>query len=644
MYEGQSEEKKSSIRRAEEELYARNGEEAPIINSLSKKEYDIQDDWGDDVSERGKLYTQKKRSMVKNILIASLVFFIGAMVFAFYTIYGDKNLTSPESINMSVVGPVSVDAGKEVELHVLLENKNPANLLSTELFIDLPDGTRGTMGDQENVTRLVKSLGTVGPNVLINEKFNATFFGEENKEKKIYITLEYRFEGSGATLIKKTEHSVLIVSSQVGFTIDVLGEASSGQEIEIVASIDSSTSETLEGLLFEINYPFGFDYTGAEPEPMFGETTWVLDSLKPFASQEIRIRGIISGEDDNNKVFTANLGAQDKQDPRRLETIYSRVEESVIIKRPFIGVQVLINRQDATEAVIIEETDKVYVSIPWVNNLDTKIIDMGIEARINHPVVDRSSIVTTEQKGFYRSLDDVVIWDQRTNPELAVVLPGASGVVGFTFELGSIVQDGKLLENAEIEIEATAKGRRLSDVNIAENIKTPAVGKVRLLTSLDLVARSLHNEGLFVNTGPLPPKVNTETTYTIKWQITNGTSKVSNTVVRTTLPTYVSWKGAVSPESESVLYNELGGEVVWSAGEIPAGAGVTKPPVEVSFKVGFIPSLTQVGTSPSLITNTTLTAIDDFTSSVVSDTESPRTIELVTESTFDISKQGKVVR
>ncbi|MCK5590501.1 MAG: hypothetical protein KAI72_00975, partial [Candidatus Pacebacteria bacterium] len=341
--------------------------------------------------------------------------------------------------------------------------KNTSNLLSTELFIDLPGGAKATMGDQKNVTRIIESLGTITPNELINEKFSAVFFGEENKEKKILVTLEYRFEGSNATLVKKIEHSVLIVSSQVGFTLETLSEASSGQEIDVVISVDSSTSETLEGLMFEITYPFGFTYTSSDPEPMYGNNTWVLDPLEPFGSQEIHIRGIIEGDDDDNRVFSASLGSQDKSDPRRLETVYSRTEEFVAIKKPFVGMKVLINKQSAEEPIVIDGKREIEVLVEWVNNLDNKVIDVGLEVRIDHGIVDRSTITMHESKGYYRSIDDVVIWDQRTNPELAVVMPGATGIVGFSFDLGSIVDPvGELYKDVEISIEATAKGRRLS--------------------------------------------------------------------------------------------------------------------------------------------------------------------------------------
>jgi hypothetical protein len=557
-------------------------------------------------------------------------------------LYNGSNVSSADNIEMSITGPVSVDAGKEISLRILIENKNTANLESAELFIDLPDGARAAFGEEEKKSRLIKSLGTVGPGALINEKITAEFFGEENEKKSVFVTLEYRFEDSNATLVKETEHTMKLISSPVSFTIEMLDEATSNQEIEMVITIDSNTSDMVRNLLFEMYYPFGFTFLTAEPEPRYDNNVWGLPDLEPFGSQEIRIRGIVKGEDDNSKVFSASLGVPDPKDPKNIETVFSSTEESIIIKRPFIGLQVLIDREDASDYVVIDGSEKVNVSIPWTNNLDTKIIDASIEVKLDHDIIDRSSILMLNSKGFYRSVDDTIVWNQQTNPGLAVVMPGATDVVGFTFELLSIVSDDRLFENVEIVVSATAKGRRLSDVNVPEQIKTPVAGYARLISNINFSSMALYHEGPFTNTGVVPPKVNEETTYTIVWQITNGTNRVSNAVIRGALPTYITWKGVVSPDSENVIYNELGGEVIWSAAKIEAGAGIVREPKEVAFQVGFIPSITQVGTSPTLITETTLTAMDDFTGTIVSDTEDDRDIKLTTDPYYK-KEEGKVV-
>ena len=652
MTKKQANPKNSRIKKTEEGLYSREQQEKPIIGEFEKKEFDVQENWGQDkqsaetgvneANPQNSIPNKKKSSMTKNILIISLLFFIGALTFAFYILYNGSNISSADNIEMSITGPVNFGAGEEVSLRIFIENKNTSNLESAELLIDFPDGARGTLGSENKKSRIAKSLGTIGPGVIVNEKITAEFFGEENEVKNVFVTLEYRFEDSNAILEKKTEHTIHLISSPVNFTIDMLDEATSNQEIEIVIAVDSDTPDTVKDLLFEIYYPFGFTFLTAEPEPKYGNNVWDLPDLEPFGLQEIHIRGIVKGEDDNSKVFSANLGVQDPKDSKSIETIFSSTEESIIIKRPFIGLQVLVDKEDASDYIVINGRERVHVSIPWVNNLDTKIIGASIEVKLNHDIIDRSSILMMNSKGFYRSLDDTVIWDSRTNPELAVVMPGATDVVGFTFELLPIVSNNRLFENVEIVIEATAQGRRLSDMNVPQKVKTPVKGYARLLSSINLSSRALYYEGPFTNTGAMPPKVNEETTYTIVWQVTNGTNEISNATIRSTLPTYITWKGVVSSDSENVIYNELGGEVVWNAAKIEAGAGITREPKEVAFQVGLIPSVTQVNKSPVLITETTLTAMDDFTGLIVNDVEYDKNIRLTTDPYY-VKGEGEVV-
>ncbi|MCK5592261.1 MAG: hypothetical protein KAI72_09935 [Candidatus Pacebacteria bacterium] len=642
-------EKDSKIKKTKEGLYSREKEETPIMKNLEKKEFDVREDWGQEEPSVTEPKVQdiapnkKKSSMAKNILILSLVFFIGAITFAFYILYNGTNISSVDNIEMSVTGPVDFGSGEEVKLRIFIENKNTSNLESAELLIDFPDGAKGSFTGENKTSRLTKSLGTISESVLINEEVFAEFFGEENEVKNVFVTLEYRFEGSNAILQKQTEKTVRIISSPVNFTIDMLDEATSNQEIEMVVSIDSDTPETVKDLLFEIYYPFGFTFLEAEPKPKYGDKIWALSDLEPFGSQEIRIRGTIKGEDDSNKVFSASLGVPDPKDPKNIDTVFSSTEESIIIKRPFIGLQVLIDREDASDYVVIDGKERVTVSVPWINNLDNKIIGAKIEVKLGHDIIDRNSISVVNDDGFYRSVDDTIVWNSQTNESLGVVSPGATGVVGFTFELLPISSSSNLFKNVEISIEATAQGLRLSNMEVPEKIKSPVIGKARLLSDVNLLSRVLYYDGPFANTGAMPPKVNKETTYTVVWQVTNGTNKISNTTIRSNLPTYVSWKGVVSPDSENVIYNELGGEIIWNATNIEAGAGITEEPKEVAFQIGFIPSLTQEGKVPFLLNETTLTAVDDFTGLIVNDSEEKRSIMLLSDPYFD-KKEGQVVK
>ncbi|MBU1956304.1 hypothetical protein KKG37_00330 [Patescibacteria group bacterium] len=647
------EDQHNKIDKTKEALYSGMREEKLMMNELKKKEFEVQKNWDTSSSQEksfGKDTTnlpdtmvhKKSKSVSKIILILSILFFIGALIFAFYVLRKEPNVFSPENIEMSIKGLVSVGAGEDINLGIIIENKNLTNLESAELIIDFPSGARGALVGQEKKSRIVKSLGTIIPGSLVNEKITAEFFGEENEIKTVLVTLEYRFEGSSATLVKETEHTVKIISSPISVSLEIPDEIVSNQEIELVVKIESDTNNLTKNLLLNISYPFGFSFIKADPEPQ-DDNVWVLPDLEPRGKQVIKILGTIKGDPDSSGVFSADLGIQDRQNSNNIETVFSHAEESVIIKQAFIGLQVLINRQQTEDYIVIKKDEKVYVSILWENNLDTRITDAKITVKLDHDIINRKSILIPDPKGFYMSVDDTIIWNQQTNSELASIPSGGKGVVSFSFNLLPVVSEKGLFKDVELNISASAEGRRLSNVNVLEQIKTPIVGKARLVSDVGLTAKALYRDGPFTNSGPLPPKSNKKTTYTIVWQITNPTNQITNTIIRATLPTYVSWLKSVSPTTENIFYNELGGEIVWSAGEIEAGAGITKKPKIVAFQVELIPSITQVGTFPILVNDATLTATDSFTGSTVDDAEPAQDIRLTADPYYKLIEE-KVVQ
>jgi hypothetical protein len=111
--------------------------------------------------------------------------------------------------------------------------------------------------------------------------------------------------------------------------------------------------------------------------------------------------------------------------------------------------------------------------------------------------------------------------------------------------------------------------------------------------------------------------------------VRNASNNVSNVFVRTTLPIYVRWRGAVDPAAEDVVYNESGAEVVWNAGRIPSGGSR-----DVAFQIVLTPSLSQLDTTPPLTGDSFLTAVDDFTKTELRDRKAAVTTNLSTDPQF----------
>ena len=64
--------------------------------------------------------------------------------------------------------------------------------------------------------------------------------------------------------------------------------------------------------------------------------------------------------------------------------------------------------------------------------------------------------------------------------------------------------------------------------------------------------------------------------------------------------------------SEDLKYDSFKREVTWNIGTIPKGAGISGGSKEVYFQVSITPSLSQLGSSPTLVNEAVLTGVDDF--------------------------------
>jgi hypothetical protein len=119
--------------------------------------------------------------------------------------------------------------------------------------------------------------------------------------------------------------------------------------------------------------------------------------------------------------------------------------------------------------------------------------------------------------------------------------------------------------------------------------------------------------------GPLPPKVDQTTTYTIIWSITNSYNDAENVRLVAQLPAYVEWEGIFSPSTENIFFNQTTNQIIWEIDKVSAGAGFSTSPREVAFRVAMTPSLSQIGESPSLIGQLSAQGRDDFAGVTLSD-------------------------
>ena len=640
----QEENRKDKLKELRKRLYTKGFKGKPVFQGkLSSKEYKVNNEW--DNTENTNTSKEKEKSeitankipMIKKIFIGSVIFFILALGFVAFTFYRGSNVISADNINIEITGPVSVKGGEEFELGVNIKNKSETDIESASLLIEYPKGAYESFDSQDELVRTRKEIGTVSLASPATVKIPLVLFGEENSEKEINFTLEFRFKGSGATLEKSKVYNVRISSSPVNLSFFVPKEASIKQEFDVVVDIESNSNNPIKDLLVKVEYPFGFVFKGASPSASIGENIWHIGDLLPSDKKTIKIRGAIDGQEGDEKVFRVSIGTSSKESEDSIGTLYNFVSESIYVTKPFLGINLLVDG-NASPEYVSKSGKSIRVDILWESNIPTRIIDGQIKVKLNGDVLDKFSVLVSNG-GFYRSSDNTIIWDKRNNSNLSVIESGEKGSVNFTFKpLPLVKSNGGIFEKPEISIDVSASGKRISDTNVPEEVTTSIGKNIRVESDLAIIPRVVYYTGPFKNTGSLPPVADKQTTYTVVLTVTNSSNNASNVVARTTLPTYVKWLGVVSPSDEDISFNEAGGEIVWNVGNVERGAGITSAAREVAFQIGLLPSVSQIGKVPLLTGKITLTGTDSFTNTVIKETKEGLSTRLSTDPYFKINQ------
>lgn len=592
----------------------------------------VPESWADEGNRYpfvGKFFT--KTSVFRKFFVFSVVFFLLAVAYASYTFFVGGNTVSNDNIEISILGNSFTAGGEDLTLTVGVINRNSSPLDLVDLVVEYPRSSSGVLSEENE--RMRESLGTIPAGGLRNENVKLILYGEQGSVRPIKISLEYRVEGSNAIFIKEKIHEVSINSTPINLTLEAPTSLSPNQEISLNIKATLNSPRMAPNILVKIDYPVGFQFSSSNPTPSLGNNIWSLGDLAPGAERNILVQGrMLDVSDGEEKTFRVWSGLQSESDKSMIEVVFNSLGHTVVISKPFIEAKLYVNGLYQNE-YSADSKSRITGEIHWANNMDTKINDVVIRAKLSGNAANRKSI--QPQLGFYNSADDVIIWDKNTVSAFKEVNPGDKGVVTFSFSPLSLFSgSGGILTEPLANINVSIFGNQELSGFSTKELQNSESKVIRIISDAGLATKLLHYSGAFGNTGPIPPKVGQETTYTVVWSLSNTANSISKAQVKTTIPSWVRFGSIIIPSSEDVTYNSVSREIVWDIGTISRGAGLTGSPKEVSFQIGFAPSLSQVNTVPILVNETVLTGYDDFAKVDVRVVKLPLTSDLLNDPSF----------
>lgn len=551
----------------------------------------------------------RSHSLPSIVLIISILVFVIAGGVAISFFISGTNVVTSSKIDISINGPRTIDGGEVLELQVAVRNNNSATLDLADLVVTYPPGTRVPTNLALSMEDQRIPLGSIEPGGTRNGTIRGVLFGRNGEYQDIQVALEYRLRGSNAVFFAEAKHTILVSSGTLDISLNAKDTIVAGQNVDMTATITSNAKTTVSDVVLRATYPFGFEVISTSPETQ-SNGFWSLGNMEPGEARVVRIVGTLDGQTGDSRVFKFSTGTRKNARSTLVDVVLADFEKEVTVTRPFLGMS-LSYAKLSSEDYVARIGKSVPIELSWKNNLDVSLSDVVVAATVSGSAFDPFNI--SANLGFYRSIDSVVLWDKTTTKGALSIIPGGQDGTLSMQLTPSLPNDALFVIDPTIKIELHAAGQQLSAGSVPETIQATVSEEIKVATNAGFSGRALYFENPLGSVGPLPPKIENETTYGILWELSNTTSLVRDVKVTAILPPYVRWLGTVSPSVENVTFNENDGTVTWYVGKLLPETGVRgKLPRRVVFSIGLVPSTSQVGKSPDLILNQKLVGIDNF--------------------------------
>jgi len=623
-------------------LYSRS---APDIRTRRKLRFsdtqnDVNSSWNEPTEsaiEETQLNTsqeEKHTSFLTKFLIGSAIFCVLAVGIGVYLFLNGSNLISGNNIDVIISGPVSIPGGTPVTFGVKVTNNNSIDLQLVDMSVSFPPGATDPNNPTQSLTSLDQLLGDIPVGQSTSTKVQAIIFGEQNVQKTITATLTYKVKGSSAVFTKTTTYDVLINSSPISLTVDSFSSITSGQEFDMTVNVKSNSGDVLKNVLLKADYPFGYSFISSNVPSLSDKATWKIGDIPAGANRLIVIHGKLQGENTDTRVFHFTVGAKSSSNDTVIGTQYGTLAQNIAIEKPFMTLALGIENDNSTADAIGHFGSPERVNISWFNNLSTSVSNAQIVLNLSGTAYDKTKV--EPDLGYFDSANNRIIWNPQTNPDFTSVSAGANGTVSFTvIPTDSSTVSSSQVVNPSIALSASVTADRTQESGVSGTLSATVSRNIKVASNITLSGRIVRSIGPFTNTGPVPPKAEQKTTYTVIWTISNTTSAVSKAQVVATLPPYVTWLGNISPSNENVTYDPNTGTITWNVGSIsPYSSDLTTKRRELDFQVSMQPSINQVSTAPTIVNQATLTGTDDFTQSTLGSQQDYLTSSFSTDSAY----------
>jgi len=521
----------------------------------------------------------------------------------------DKN-----EIALDIFGAERIVSGEEVNYVVRIKNNTKTALQNAKLEFLFPSDSifsdGGGTSRQGDFNLAAKSIGNIAAGQELQETFKIRVLGDKDAQQKFSAKFSYKPSNSSLEFLNEKDFLSTIISVPLVLGFNLPEKIVSEQTLNFSLKYVNTSDATFNNSRLKIEYPAGFIFDSALPSPSEENNVWDLSEIGSGQEGTIIIKGTISGNEGENKVFKAQIGMMQGEE---------FVAFAQTLNSPQVSVSPLAIEQEITDPADSQVGlgQMVGYKLKYRNTTDVAIGPVVITLKIDSRAVDFSSLNVI--KGFFSSSENTIIWNSSSLPGLENLAAGAAGELIFSLR----TKEKLVIVNSSDKNFTITTSAQIDSPNVPLALTgTSLTGKNQLTLKVNsrlvLGMKGFYNDRLLPNSGPLPPRVGQETTYTIYWQLLNISNDLKDVTVEAYLLPYMRWKGKFYLNNEDIKYDEATGKITWKISRLAAGTGLLLPVKQVAFQIGFVPSLSQVGNLAVIVKEVKASGNDSFTENNIS--------------------------
>ncbi len=556
--------------------------------------------------------------------ILALLLIIMIVAVAATVMYRSARTVTKNQVVLEVGAPPEFTAGDEIVYRISYGNASRVNWLDVELVVDVPRGFTYRSASKEierSGRQIVFKIGRLNSGEEGELIVRGQLIGEQNETATVRTKLVLTPENFPSGRFPKTAaKATTITALPLDVSLNIADDAASGERVMSSVMVRNLSGRALEGVYLQVKPAPGVQLALEDIDftPGFStvDSSWRLSRLEPLGDKELTLVFYVEGQTGEKRVIDFEAGISQRGEnfvQRELSHVVNISTSEVVVQQVYNG---------STQPVAVRAGSRISGEVRYRNVGTVGLKDVIVEVKFEGASFNPVSLELSS--GFYDPVEKKIFWSAATVPELAVLQPQQEGTVNYSF---SVFDTDTLADTAEAKNHVLVTTATVDSPDLPAPAGQPrrvisdrAVISVR--TNLILQAAALYDDGRLglISSGPLPPQVGEETTYTVRWRIGSTLNDVGDVRLTAVLPDGVSYTGQMYKTAGQFEFNERTGTLKWTVPYMEGLTGKAVPYQELHMQVAITPGENKRGESVPLLNKTNLTAVDQFTDEAISAT------------------------